>query len=707
MKAKSYQAFSLRYLAIPVYIYLALFISACEEQNPSAQDTSELFATVKWNSESKTLALAGHVSGTESRVEVYDVKYQEKIARTNVLQSGKWYVNIDNLTRPPCEILIKTEKESIRKAINTDHTCAAGSSIRARANTAPEGHILLPQSDVNIFVGDTVNFEGHGIDPDQVNGLRFNWDFDGAANNNVDQVPGMIQFNQTGIYRVQMRVQDDQGANDATPPIRIIRVQDPQNRAPDSIIAEPAGDITITVGDSINFRGEAADPEGDNPIEFEWDFAGVRNNDNRQNPGRVQFDQEGMFRIRMQAMDAFGALDITPDERLIRVVGQNQFNRAPESAIIQPVGEQFIGVGDVVRFQGLGSDPEGDSPLSFLWDFAGVTRSNLQSPGDVMFNTPGQFEIRMWVMDAMGNQDTSPAITLVNVGLNPPQNATNQPPESAILEPANDMIINQGDSIGFRGEGLDPEGDNPLILDWNFDGVAQNRQGDNLGNIRFDQAGTFRIRMAARDNQDNADQTPAQRLITVIGNNSNNLAPDSHILEPQNNLVINVGDAVRFRGHGVDPEGATNLAFDWDFDGALVNDTAQNPGDMVFDRAGVFNVRMAVMDDQGNRDQTPDLRQITVIGNNLPPDSIIVSPQNDISIGVGDVVRFEGQGIDPDQNNPLRFRWQFDGEAAAINQQNSGDIQFNNAGQYNVLFTVIDGHDLSDPTPDMRTITVR
>lgn len=237
--------------------------------------------------------------------------------------------------------------------------------------------------------------------------------------------------------------------------------------------------------------------------------------------------------------------------------------------------------------------------------------------------------------------------------------------------------------------------------------MTQNAQGDNPGNIRFDQAGVFRIRMAARDNQNNVDQTPAERIITVIGNNTNNLAPDSHILEPLNDLVINVGDMVRFSGHGVDPEGATNLLFDWNFDGAMANDTTQNPGDMVFDRAGVFNIRMAVSDEQGNRDQTPDQRQITVLGNNLAPDSIIVNPQNDISIGVGDVVIFEGQGIDPDQNSPLSFHWHFDGEAAEVNQQNAGEIQFNNAGQYNILFTVTDGNKLSDPTPDMRTITVQ
>jgi uncharacterized DUF497 family protein len=282
----------------------------------------------------------------------------------------------------------------------------------------------------------------------------------------------------------------------------------------------------------------------------------------------------------------------------------------------------------------------------------------------------------------------------------------NQAPESRILEPLADISINVGDRIRFRGNGVDPQGD-AMRFEWDFDGVAAATNGNDAGDIQFDQAGQFVVRFVAIDDQNNRDQSPDQRIITVANNgNGGNLAPEGHILEPLNDQVINVGDAVRFAGHGVDPE-ADPLSFEWDFDGAMANDFVRNPGDMVFDRQGVFRVRMFAMDDRGNRDQTPEERIITVIGNNQAPDSIIVSPATDIVINVGDIVHFEGQGIDPDQNNPLQFEWQFDGAAAAANGEHAGDIQFNRAGRFQVQFMATDANNMRDPTPDVRMIVVQ
>jgi len=44
-------------------------------------------------------------------------------------------------------------------------------------------------------------------------------------------------------------------------------------------------------------------------------------------------------------------------------------NQAPYSSIDTPAGDLTIDVGDSVEFSGTGTDPDGNVPLTFLWDF--------------------------------------------------------------------------------------------------------------------------------------------------------------------------------------------------------------------------------------------------------------------------------------------------------------------------------------------------
>ncbi len=91
---------------------------------------------------------------------------------------------------------------------------------------------------------------------------------------------------------------------------------------------------------------------------------------------------------------------------------------------------------------------------------------------------------------------------------------------------------------------------------------------------------------------------------------------------------------------------------------------------------------------------------------NQPPRGVIVTPTDNVTLEVGERVRFTSRGTDPDGPFPLNFKWDFGGGAADTRRKNPGHVTFNTAGVFTITLTVSDGHGLSDPNPPTRQITV-
>ena len=89
-----------------------------------------------------------------------------------------------------------------------------------------------------------------------------------------------------------------------------------------------------------------------------------------------------------------------------------------------------------------------------------------------------------------------------------------------------------------------------------------------------------------------------------------------------------------------------------------------------------------------------------------PPNGTITSPIQNISISVGGSVAFQGEASDPDGDTQLTYLWDFGGGAENSTALNPGSVTFNTAGQFTITFTATDSHNLSDPTPDTRIISV-
>jgi len=292
-------------------------------------------------------------------------------------------------------------------------------------------------------------------------------------------------------------------------------------------------------------------------------------------------------------------------------------------------------------------------------------------------------------------------------------------PNGAIVSPVQNTTIRIGDKLNFAAVAFDPNGNTPISFNWNFAGAAPNTLVQNPGNVTFTKVGTYKIQLTVTNSVGVIDPTPVERIVIVesdIGNNPAAEPPLAQILSPSSDATINVGDSLMFvgNGSGIGVPSPVDLTYFWNFGNAFPSPTpdtlARNPGNLTFNVPGTFVISLSVQNSAGLVSVNSDQITVTVMPmhENIPPDSVISSPINDVTISVGDSLLFGGAGFDPDSDMPLSYQWDFiGGSPGSIRLQNPGRVAFPSAGIFNVTLTVIDGFGLADPTPAVRVITVQ
>jgi len=592
-------------------------------------------------------------------------------------------------------------------------------------NQEPNGQINSPATDLIVNLGDSIDFSGFGTDPENNSPLIYSWDFDGAAPDMMVQNPGQQIFSHAGSYRVRLTVTDSNGAVDQTPAERMITVRDPLvfNTEPNGSITSPATSMTVNVGEFVNFSAFASDPDGNGFLTYEWDFAGVAPASTLQNPGSIQFNEAGIFKVTFYVKDAQGYYDSTPDVRFITVQGTSSVNQAPEATIISPATDLEVNVGDSVSFIGSGQDLDNfGANLTYMWNFGGLLpSSSLAAPGPMTFSTPGTYTVSLTVMDNFGQSDMTPATRTIVVR---DSSFNNRIPTVNLLSPTQALsTISLGQSLTFSavGNDLDVQDNGRLTYEWNFDGAASDSNLQNPGQVIFNTPGTYRVTVVAVD-PSGGRSAPAQVSVTVqgFGQQPSPQAPDASITFPATDMTVSVGDTVNFLGQGTDFDANLPLSYRWNFDGAASSSYTQNPGNVTFNKVGSYQVKLTVADSTGATDLTPAIRTITVVSqgtgqfpnNPFPGTGVgqqpiinIVSPQSQTTnINVGASINFSATATDPDNNLPLSYRWTFGNGMPDQFVQNPGNIFFTQQGTYSVTLTVTDS--LGNASMAFRTIIV-
>lgn len=192
------------------------------------------------------------------------------------------------------------------------------------------------------------------------------------------------------------------------------------NQAPDSAIAAPSTDVTITAGETVGFSGGGSDPDGNLPLTYIWSFgigSGLADSTSR-NPGSLRFDSPGIHQVSLTATDSQGLSDPSPATRTITVLNPPPSFEAPDGWISTPSTDETIVAGQSVDFACGGIDSKGNERLRYLWEFgtqSGVADSNVRKPVRRVFNIPGTHVVTLTVIDSNGVSDPSPATRTITV----------------------------------------------------------------------------------------------------------------------------------------------------------------------------------------------------------------------------------------------------------------------------------------------------
>ena len=392
--------------------------------------------------------------------------------------------------------------------------------------------------------------------------------------------------------------------------------------------------------------------------------------------------------------DAEGRDDFYGDGRVNLLAALTFAETPPDSTIDSPSDDISIVARDSVEFLGSCSDPLQTENLAYQWQFAGDVEaedSDMEDPGELLLSTPGQLIVSFTCIDGFGKPDPTPDTVIVTV--------TNEPPDGSITSPSESLTVSQGTTLDFSGIGGDPDNHLPLTYAWDFGALRPESFDPNPGTVSFDDVGEFPVTFTVFDDLGRADPTPSSLTVTVT-----NEPPNGVIDSPTDEVTIVQGGSVEFAASGSDPDGHLPLQYRWSFAGNAPDSTDEDPGSILFDEVGTFDVTMTVVDSWGVADEEPAVLRVSVT--NAPPDGRIATPASNTTISPGQSINFTGSGTDPDGHLPVSYRWDFGGAAPMSSVKDPGSITFDAVGVYTVSLSVADSRGVADPTSDTRVITV-
>ncbi|HOX38866.1 MAG TPA: PKD domain-containing protein [Candidatus Brocadiia bacterium] len=288
-------------------------------------------------------------------------------------------------------------------------------------NQLPDGAIESPLNGLILNVGDSIDLQGSGTDPDGSIGSYF-WMVGGPGaflKTYSDEDPGLVRLDTAGYYVVTLLVRDDRGDADPEPPAVMIQVGSPVNAPPEGVIDSPTDGIVIRAGESVNLQATATDSDG-TVILHTWVGAGPSNyqyNQPLEDPGEVVLTMPGQYYFQYVAVDNALQPDPTPPAVSVTVVA-GAGNMAPQGQIVSPALGTVIPTGQIISLQGGGVDPDG-AIVSWAWEVTGpggiFWTYNTQNPEPIRLTVKGQYTVKLTATDNEGEADPTPETVIVTV----------------------------------------------------------------------------------------------------------------------------------------------------------------------------------------------------------------------------------------------------------------------------------------------------
>ena len=209
-----------------------------------------------------------------------------------------------------------------------------------------------------------VNFNDNGSnDPDGGAIVLFEWDFENDGTYDATGASVQHSYATPGLYSVQLRVTDDEGATDTlNSPLQVTI----QSGAVPPVAAASVNPNPQTVNLPVSFNDNGSyDPDGGAIALFEWDFDNDGTYDDTGASVQHTYTSPGLYQVQLRVTDDEGAKDTLDSPIQLTINGATV---PPVAIAMASPNPQTVGLN--VTFSDNGSnDPDGGSITLYEWDW--------------------------------------------------------------------------------------------------------------------------------------------------------------------------------------------------------------------------------------------------------------------------------------------------------------------------------------------------
>jgi len=478
---------------------------------------------------------------------------------------------------------------------------------------------------------------------------RFDLHWENGGTSSANQLKPWLDPNNTGAETCEGRYPNS-GTN---PP------------SPSTINAEFTGNpTTVAVGGTVAFR----DASTGNPTSWSWSFPGGNpSSSTSQNPS-VVYSTAGTYNVSLTVSN--GTDEDTETKTAYITVNENGDVPPPD-----PNGELTaafvassynITIGDCINF----TDRSSGSPTSWTWTFQGAetVSSTQQNPTNICYNTPGTYNVTLYVQNEAGDYDSEVCEGCIIVANNPSL-------PIADFE-ANVTIIPVGGVVRFTN--LSQNGPFNQWA-WHFDGGTPANCSDSIPPvIAYTEVGTYNVELRCRKTNGVQDIELKENYIRVVPHSDER--PVANFTS--NKTLVRPGETVNF----IDLSSAYPYRWAWEFDGGYPAASNQPNPSIVYNTPGTYNVKLTVSNNIGSDEITKEMYIVV-----SDSDPCTAAPQADFSavnrlIAAGTAVNFENLST----NGVAYSMWTFEGGSPRTSTEFSptNPVMYATPGIYDVTLIV-------------------
>ncbi len=240
----------------------------------------------------------------------------------------------------------------------------------------------------------------------------------------------------------------------------------------------------------------------------------------------------------------------------------------------------LIPAGESVMFSDLST---GAAEWNWVFYNGNPNSSNVQIPAPVVYDTPGEYTVKLTIKNEHGNEATSTKTNYIKV-IEP----ATEPPTAYFA--ANQVTVIAGSTINFT----DLSQGNPYIWQWAFQGAQPTISSEqNPNNIRYNSVGTFDVQLIVENNL-GSDTLLIEDYIHVIPSIGDEVPNAKFTCSSR---LVKVNTPVFFE----DQSDGYPMHWSWEFEGGnpATSEFQNLPQGVVYENSGVYNVTLAVSNTNG------------------------------------------------------------------------------------------------------------